>query len=189
MRRIAIVGILVSFVGSGCALGITAPRRGAPVSERPVCDTGRGGVVADGLFGTGIAVGGAGLLAENEAGAGLAMVAVGGLLIASAVRGNNAANACEKAVTAYAGYVTQLERERRIAKQQRGGRARAPTVTVPAAFEPMERTPQALPTPKQAAEARVQPVPPTPAPAPAAERDEPDTRGEGDWSAFWEEVP
>jgi hypothetical protein len=173
---------------SGCALAIKGPDPDRPRGEVPHCDTGKGSVGLDTVAGSMFGLGAIAALADGEEGTGLALAAVGGLFIASAVRGNSSANACRAAYTEYnVAYQQRLREPPRpvarptVAKQPRPIEpAPAPIENLEPAPEPQQPTPQ-IPRPETYGTPRPPPPKKPPATKPAETED--------DWSAFWKEAP
>jgi hypothetical protein len=180
---------------SGCSLTIKGPDPDRPRNEVPHCDTGKGSVGLDAVASAMFGLGSIAALADGEEGTGLALAAVGGLFVASAVRGNTAANDCRAAYGEYNVAYQQMLRqpprpEPRPAERPRPTVARKPAVVepppAPAPPEPPVETvepapvPQ-VPRPETYGTPRPPPATKKPAPKPA------DT--EDDWSAFWKEAP
>lgn len=181
MRRF--VAALAVMALGGCSLGIQGPAKHASLAETPKCDTGRGAVFADGVFGTGFGIGGIAGLANDESGLGLTSLVFGGLLIAAAVHGNGQASACQRAIVEHDQYVAGL-RDRDDERAQ---------VADDAPADDDGPVPM-LPTPAVAAKALVagdKPVVAQPAAQPApAPQPEPEAQPDTDeWSAFWEAAP
>jgi hypothetical protein len=118
----------------GCSLGIQGPPPNLPVSEAPRCDTGQGGVFADGVIAVSAGVGGIAVMGEST-GAGLALLALGGLTALTARSGYRNATACEQAHTAHALWVAAERRERAAPPEPAPSvaAARIPTPAVAAA--------------------------------------------------------
>ena len=175
-----IAASVISALASGCALAITAPDPERPRLEIPKCDTGKGLVIADGLWGTLFGVAALAALANDESGPGVALGGVSALAFASAVRGHKAADNCRAALDDYQAAVREDVTTREIAAARRArervDHAQLPVRIAPQpplAVKPIRATPPAAPTPA--------PPPRAKRPAPAASDDE--------WSAFWKELP
>lgn len=187
---------IVVLIGAltGCSLAIDAPDPQRPRNEVPKCDTGKGAVGMDGLMTTILGVASLAAFANDESGTGLALGAMGGLFLASAVRGNTAANECRAAFTDY-----------NLAYQQNLLRDDVRPTPVPVVAK---QKPKPKPTPDVQAPVEVQaeldpPTPPTvkpetyasPRPPPAAKKPVPQQppapkqADEDDWSDFWTEAP
>lgn len=134
----------------------------------------------------GLAIGGLAAIGEDAEGTGLALLAVGGLFVASAVRGNSAANECR---AANAEYNVAYMRERRTPPIV-DEREREPIVDERPRPRVVPRTPPAVAPAPEAPPVIANPspevVPATPAPPPAKQ---PPPADDDDWSAFWKEAP
>jgi hypothetical protein len=204
--------MFVSLLVSGCSLSIQGPAPDRPRHVIPSCDTGKGSVALDGVMGSLLAIGGISALSEDSEGAGLALLATAGLFVASAVRGNSAANECR---AAYSEYNLAYERARResVADLERTPAPRpmrrpppvkvepaspdvappevAPPEVPPVVAPPIIAPPVIAPTtkpaqPNPAQPNPAQPNPAQPTPAPPTKPASPD---DDDWSAFWKELP
>jgi hypothetical protein len=126
MRTVAL-SVAISVGATGCAVAAARGPEPGPVraDHRPDCNTGKGGVVADGLGATVLGISTLGLAAADEGGiAALTGLATVGL-IASAVAGSRSADRCSAALEDWEGLVlarrTQdLEDERREVRAARG---------------------------------------------------------------------
>ena len=179
---------------SGCALTIAGPDPERPRNEPPHCDSGKGAVGLDVVMSAMLGLGSIAAFADGEEGTGLALGAIGGLFVASAVRGNSSANACRGAYAEYSVAYQQMLRQERVT---RAVDAPPPVVRRPPAAKPepppepienlepapvAEQTPQ-VPRPETYSTPRP-PVAPKKPPPPAKRAD-----SEEDWSVFWKEVP
>lgn len=193
MRTVAFM-VAISVGATGCAVAAARGPEPGPVraDHRPECNTGKGGVVADGLGATVLGISTLGLAAADEGGiAALTGLATVGL-IASAVAGSRSADRCTAATQEWEGLLTarraeELEDERRSVRQARGVAVRPP----PPPAAPATPPPPAVvkpPPPAVVKPAVVRPT--TPAGADPGEGDGEDAAaaGDGDWSAFWREV-
>ena len=185
---------------SGCALTIRAPDPDRPRNEVPSCDTGKGSVGLDAVASVLFGLGSIAAFADGEEGTGLAFGALGGLFVASAVRGNSSANACRAAYSDYNVAYQQMLRQEPVARPV----DTRPRPTVARKPKPVELAPEPIAgqieTLEPAPVAEPQPVPqvprpeaygtprpaPTKKPAPAAKPAAPDDE---DWSVFWKEAP
>ena len=163
---------------AGCSLALTGPKPDRRLSERPDCDTGKGNVVLDGLFGTGFGVGTLAAVADGSTSAGVVLGLFGAAFIASAVRGNTVVDECREAFASFDGLDRAPMREDRVARRPRvEPAAEAPKVVPPpvaVAPPPAEERPPAV----------TAPVPPRVAPsAPPA------PKSAIEWQEFWKEVP
>ena len=191
-KSIPIVGLIVAL--TGCSLAIDAPDPQRPRNEVPKCDTGKGAVGMDGLMTTILGVASIAAFANDESGTGLALGAMGGLFLASAVRGNNAANDCRAAFTDYnLAYQQNLLRDDVrptpvVVKQKPKPKPKVepqPDVQAPVEVQ-AELDPPAPVKPETYASPRPQPPvvkKPAPPQPPAKQT------GEDDWSDFWTEAP
>lgn len=190
MRTVAFL-VAISVGATGCAVAAARGPEPGPVrvDHRPDCNTGKGGVVADGLGATVLGISTLGLAAADEG----AIAALTGLatagLIGSAVSGSRSADRCQAALEEWQGLLTarrveDLEEERRSVRAARGVEVRQPATT--AAATPPVVTPAVVKPTTPAA------VPSTPPPVAGTDEgdgeDEPAAAGDGDWSAFWREV-
>jgi hypothetical protein len=192
MRTVAL-SVAISVGATGCAVAAARGPEPGPVraDHRPDCNTGKGGVVADGLGATVLGISTLGLAAADEGGiAALTGLATVGL-IASAVAGSRSADRCSAALEDWEGLVlarrTQdLEDERREVRAARGVAVK-PTVKPPA---PVEPPPAVVTPPTTSPTTLVKPPPPRPPVADAGDDDaDADAdAADGDWSAFWREV-
>lgn len=189
-------------VAPGCALAIQGPDPEQPRREVPRCDTGKGAVVMDGLMTTVLGLGSLAAFADGAEGAGLAIGAAGALFLASAIRGNNAADDCREAFEAYAAlpprqhdpmFARDAEPARRPVAVRR---KRKPKRTEPASVTVPREPARPGPPPESIAPAYATPRPPErpsiaePAqPAPRRSTPAPPDPDAEDWSAFWEEAP
>ena len=99
-------------VASGCALTIQGPDPERPRNEPPKCDSGKGSVGLDAVMTAMLGLGSIAAFSDGEEGTGLALGAIGGLFVASAIRGNTAANACRAAYADYSvAYQQMLRRQ------------------------------------------------------------------------------
>jgi hypothetical protein len=195
MRTVAL-SVAISVGATGCAVAAARGPEPGPVraDHRPDCNTGKGGVVADGLGATVLGISTLGLAAADEGGiAALTGLATVGL-IASAVAGSRSADRCSAALEDWEGLVlarrTQdLEDERREARAARGVAVKPP-VKPPAPVEP----PPAVVATTTPTTTVVKPPPPPRSPVADAGDDDADAdadteaAADGDWSAFWREV-
>lgn len=201
MRTVAFM-VAISVGATGCAVAAARGPEPGPVraDHRPDCNTGKGGVVADGLGATVLGISTLGLAAADEG----AIAALTGLatagLIGSAVSGSRSADRCEAALEEWEGLLTarrveDAEEESRSVRAARGVAVRPPPATTaaatpptPAVVKPAVVTPTTPAVVKPTTPAVVKP--PTPAVADADEGDAEDgaAAGDGDWSAFWREV-
>jgi hypothetical protein len=159
---------------AGCSLALTGPKPDRRPSERPDCDTGKGNVVLDGLFGTGFAVGTLAAAADGSTDAGVVLGLLGAAFIASAVRGNTVVDECREAFASYDGLQQAPMPEDRVATRPRIAR---PVVVAPPPAEEEATVPTAPVAPT------VAPPPPPPPPTPPARKPA------SEWQEFWKEVP
>ena len=196
--------LAVVLLGSGCALAVSGPSPDRPRNEVPQCDTGKGLVAADGLWGTLFGVSSLAAFSNEETGVGVALGGITALFIASAMRGNNAANDCRNAFNEY-NVAIRDEQQRLLADRQPAVKVRPkkpkpvapPVEPPPPQAEPVEQTPEPAPEPapeytsprppqiKPVAKPE-KPEPAKPAPKP---RSKPQPPTDDDWSSFWKEVP
>lgn len=184
-RASAAALIALAISSGGCALIMQqGPKEDRAPREVPVCSTGRGGVVLDGiiasLLGAGALVG----LANDEPGVGLGLGAVAGIYTYSAVSGHKTASRCETAMKDYQAEMLIADDETPPAFRLRHPPVPAPQPPVAATAPPPRaagpRLEEAAPPPVE------EPVPeppaaePAPQPAPVPAPD--------DWSDFWVEV-
>jgi len=170
--RVAAVCLVALATGNaGCAIIMQQPpKANRAVGEAPVCSTGRGGVAIDGVLAALLGAGALAALANEEAGAALAIGAVGGLYAWSGLTGHRSASACEAAIEDY-----KIE----IAARRPAG----PPPPTPPEGPPIE---MAAPAEEEAIAAEeAPPAPPTAEPAPVAP---PPVQPSGRWSDFWIEV-
>ena len=157
----------------------------------------------DGLLTTILGVASIAAFANDESGTGLALGAMGGLFVASAIRGNTAANECRAAYTDYnLAYQQGLLRDERqtpvpVVAKKRPAKPKPPPVVTqlpeeeqqqPAGqidVEPVAPTPARPERVEPYSTPRPPPVkkPVTPPAKPAA------TDDDEDWSSFWTEAP
>ena len=176
MLRIALAGIVAVAIGeAGCAMIMQqAPRKNRAPGEVPVCSTGQGGVVLDGLLATVLGAGALIAFANDEPGAGIAVGAVTGVYTYSAVSGHRAATECEQAMGEYRTEVAARNVPRLRPVAPAAVAETSPTVELkrPEGPPPPVEEPVAAPAEEPPAE------PPAPQPVPAPR----------DWSDFWVEV-
>ena len=104
MRTVAFI-VAISAGATGCAVAAARGPEPGPVrvDKRPDCNTGKGGVVADGLGASVLGISTLGLAAADEGG----IAAITGLatvgLIASAVAGSRSADRCVEAQQTWEG--------------------------------------------------------------------------------------
>jgi hypothetical protein len=192
MRTVAL-SVAISVGATGCAVAAARGPEPGPVraDHRPDCNTGKGGVVADGLGATVLGISTLGLAAADEGGiAALTGLATVGL-IASAVAGSRSADRCSAALEDWEGLVlarrTQdLDDERREARAARGVAVKPPAKPP----VPVEPPPAVVTPPTTSPTTLVKPPPPRPPVADAGDDDaDADAdAADGDWSAFWREV-
>ena len=183
-------------------MAISGPQPDRSRNEVPQCDTGKGLVAADGLWGTLFGVASLAAFSNEEAGAGVALGAVTALFIASAARGNRAANECRDSFNEYNVAIRDADQRRLIADTQPAVRVRPkkkpkpvepPPEPVPQQVEPepapVVEEPQPEPAPEYSTPrpAPVKPAPPVAKPAPKPKPKPAPT--DDDWSSFWKEVP
>jgi hypothetical protein len=150
---------LIALCSTGCSLAMTRPDPDRPHDKTPVCDTGKGPVVIDGLMGGIMGITTLGMLGSSSSGAQSAAIIpaiIGAIYLGSAVHGNGVANECKKAMDDFAAAPPVEKEPPRIAH-----RKPKPVPTVAAAPAPV----------------------PVPVPAPA------EPPAEQPWSAFWKELP
>lgn len=175
MSRTRVAWIVALAIGeAGCAMIMQqAPKQHRAPGEVPVCSTGRGGVVLDGLLATILGAGALIAFANDEPGAGVALGAVGGVYTYSAVSGHRAASDCEDALRDYRTEVAARE-EPALRPAPPAPRPRPEGPPVEAAAVPAEPPP-----PEE------EPILAEPPPAP----EKPEAaRAPHDWSDFWVEV-
>jgi hypothetical protein len=177
---------------AGCSLALSGPDPHRPANTAPECDTGKGLVGVDGLFGAGFAIGSLAALGSDEGG----IAAITGLIsvafIASAVSGNSTVNECRADMAVFAGR-PELPPPRPEAEPPPAVASR------PAVKKPAQKPEATLdPEPEQPpAPATIEPPPlpvvarPTkPAkPAKPAAPAKPAPAPSDDWADFWTEVP
>lgn len=176
----------------GCSLSLSGPNPNRASNEVPACDTGKGLVGLDGVFGAALAVGALSAFGEDAPEAGVAVGLASVAFIAAAVRGNRLVNECRTALAEYgterpapapdAGFDASRSRSR--------SRVAGPP---PAPGDPYALGDgQPVPVSPPVAPAVVAPPPlraaPPPAPTPRAPQGAP-ADDEDDWSEFWMEVP
>ncbi|MBL8625744.1 MAG: hypothetical protein JNK64_30810 [Myxococcales bacterium] len=201
MRTVAFL-VAISVGATGCAVAAARGPEPGPVraDHRPDCNTGKGGVVADGLGATVLGISTLGLAAADEG----AIAALTGLatagLIGSAVAGSRSADRCQEALEEWEGLLTarrveELEDERRTVRAARGVAVRPPPATTAAVTPtpPVGKPPVVTPTTPPVVKPTTPPVvKPTPAADPGDgdgdDADDAAAAGDGDWSAFWREV-
>lgn len=189
MPRLAVAWIVALAIGEGgCAMIMQQPpKKNRAPREVPICSTGRGGVVLDGLLATALGVGALVAFANDEPGVGLALGAVTGVYGYSAVSGHRSADECEDAMREY--QIELAAREvpplRPAAPAVAATRPEGPPVEAaavqapePPPAEPPVEEPPAEEPPAEQPPAEQPPAAPAAAPAPAAR----------DWSDFWVEV-
>lgn len=159
---------IVLALSAGCSFALGGPDAQRPKGRPPQCDTGKGLVVVDALFATGLGIAAlslAGSSNSSEKDVALVPLIVGGLYAGAALRGNNVVNECRKAQDEFVADSEpppQMPPPRVVAKE-----ARAPEVA-----------PAAAPAPKPEPKPEPRPEPrPEPKPEP------------GPWSEFWKELP
>ncbi len=190
-------------VASGCALTIQGPDPERPRNEPPKCDSGKGSVGLDGVMTAMLGLGSIAAFSDGGEGTGLALGAVAGLFVASAVRGNSAANECRAAYTDYSVAYQQMLRQEPVARPVQlprprpvGAKKRPPAGAEPAPdpaqvenLEPAPSEPQQPQVPRPETYGTPRPVPSKPGepkkPPPAKRTDASDD----DWSSFWKEAP
>jgi hypothetical protein len=158
MRTVAL-SVAISVGATGCAVAAARGPEPGPVraDHRPDCNTGKGGVVADGLGATVLGISTLGLAAADEGGiAALTGLATVGL-IASAVAGSRSADRCSAALEDWEGLVlarrTQdLADERREARAARGVAVKPPAKP-PVPVEPPPAVVTTTPTDRRQAAA------------------------------------
>jgi hypothetical protein len=194
---VAFVRCLASFIlvvaVSGCSLAIDAADPQRPRNEVPKCDTGKGLVAMDGLMATLFGVTSLAAFSDDASGAGLALAAAGGLFVASAVRGNNAANSCRGAYDEYNASIRSIQRQQYVEAQPPRPAVKlkkpkpkpAPPPEQPEVPVEEQQPPADVPpeyaAPRPPAQKPIAKQPPAPK-APA----DPDAE---DWSSFWKELP
>jgi hypothetical protein len=197
------LGVLL--LSSGCAFGLTGPDPDRPSTTAPECDTGKGLVVLDSVMAVTAGIVALSLTSESEPVA-LVPLAIGGLYLGGAIKGNNSVNRCRKAMGEYESYMAARDTEdvpRRVrapAPEVSAAAATAPAAS--AAPAPVAPVPGPTPTPAMTtpaaptavvsapAPAPAGPVAPTPVAKPAAKRatPAPAKHDDDDWSDFWKEV-
>lgn len=203
MGRNRSLHVLAFLALSGCSLGIAAPDPARPPSQVPRCDTGKTAVALDGILATGLTLGAVAAFDQDENSSGLALLAVGGLFLASAFRGNSAANACHAAFESYTGTLEARRRAPIVDEPQPPIAQPQPPIAQPPIVQPQPpitqppppiaqpQPPIAQPQPAPAVEAPppvVASPAPTRTPAPPPKR-APTSEADDDWSAFWKELP
>jgi hypothetical protein len=193
-------------VASGCALTIQAPDPERPRNEPPKCDSGKGSVGLDGVMTALFGLGSIAAFADGEEGTGLALAAIGGLFVASAVRGNSAANACRAAYGEYSLAYQQMLRQEPIAQPIDPHPRPRPVVArkkpprpvaqpVPEVAPPIENLDPAPTVVEQPQIPRPETYgTPRPASKPGEPKKPPPKRhrtdaNDEDWSSFWKEAP
>jgi len=186
-------GVLIAALSGGCSLSLRGPDPLRSAYVAPSCDTGKGAVAADWVFG-----GLAATIALSALGADAGEVAAVSALtsvafIASAARGNGVVNNCRAELAAYSPPAATPDEMAR--RPRRPGPAAAPQ-----RFEDPYADPAELPAhrigAKPAAAATATPTVAIPVPAPAAPQPgkpapmkPPPPPVADDWSDFWTEVP
>jgi hypothetical protein len=181
---------------AGCSLALSGPEANRPRSKAPECDTGKGLIALDGVFGSVFATSALVALSEDAE----SVAAVTGLIAAAylgaAFRGNTKVNECRDALAVYN---TQTPYDPGPEEPTVATRPSAPARTAepaPSALPPEYAQPQppAVTPPPVAA-----PVPPPPSPIKtvppwkesktAPPRPVRTVDAPADWRDFWTEVP
>jgi hypothetical protein len=177
------LAIFLSLLVGGCSLSIQGPAPDRPRHLVPACDTGKGSVALDGIMATGLGIGAFAALDEDAEGTGLALLATAGLFVASAIRGNGAANECRVAYGEYNAAYMRARRQESVGELPRPPAPRPIVKRPPAEVEPEVPPVVASPEPAPAYATPRPSTPPKPAPPPKPDPDD------DDWSAFWKEAP
>jgi len=178
MPRIAVAWVVAVAIGeAGCAMIMQQPpKKNRAAGEVPVCSTGRGGVVLDGLLATVLGAGALIAFANEEAGAGVAVGAVAGVYGYSAVSGHRSASECEDALRDYKTELAAREvvppRPPAAAPSNPAGPPAEVAPPAPPPAPPAEELPPAEEPVASEPPAQAPPAPPPPR----------------DWSDFWVEV-
>lgn len=185
-----IASSLLAVLASGCALAITAPAPDRQRFDMPKCDTGKGLVVADGLWGTLFGIAALAAMSNDEAGPGLTLGGVSALAFASAVRGNRAADECSTALVDYQAAIREELTARKLVAERRP-RERVAPAQLPLRVEP--RPSAAAPVATGEPPSKPEPIEAEPSPRatpPVEAAPSPSPRpADDDWSAFWKELP
>jgi hypothetical protein len=190
--RATVVVLIAGTIGSGgCALMMKqSPKKDRGPGEVPICSSGRGGVVLDSIAAGLLGVGALVAIANDEAGAGVAMGAIGGLFTVSAVSGHRSASDCEEAAGEYQSEIMARGADSRSRVGTSSPPRSPPTEAgTDRAFELAPPVPVADPVSAPAPAPAAAPAPPPPAPAAAPAPPPPaPPRTRRDWSDFWIEV-
>jgi outer membrane biosynthesis protein TonB len=149
----------------------------------------------DGLMTAVLGIASIAAFADDSSGAGLALGATSGLFLASALRGNTAANQCS---AAHAEYTAMRQRApidvqdpppRMVIRRQTKPKPK-PVQPVEPALEPDQPAPPVDEPPPEVAPPYAAPRPPNvkPADSPKPTKKPPEPTDE-DWGAFWKETP
>jgi hypothetical protein len=157
MTRWCIVLVFVT----GCSFSLDGPDPKRPAHTAPMCETGKGRVLTDGILATTLALTTVSVGATNGAAAIIPAV-IGAVFVASAIHGNNTVEDCRKANAEYAAATVDETPQR-------------PVVADPS-FEPPPPSPVPVAPPQQPQPTPAAPPPPAAVPATAM------------WAAFWKEV-
>ncbi|HEY4178914.1 MAG TPA: hypothetical protein VGM90_18835 [Kofleriaceae bacterium] len=199
VRRLTAPIALASALGiaPACALTLDGPRPERLISERPVCDTSKGLVGADGVVGGLLGISAIGV-ADSSTGAAIVMGLVATAFVASAVHGNGVVDECNDASSAwnhdYASGRLNVP-DQRVANGALRMRQRPPVEGPPVMRPPVVRQqPPIMVAPP--------PAPVTVEPPPEPEQSSPPpqvvkqpvqvpakAKDTGEWSSFWEETP
>ena len=134
--------------------------------------------------------------ADGEEGAGLAFGLTGGLFLASALRGNNAANDCRAAFDEYNVAYNNAVRQQQLVVQEQEPQPVKPKKSPPKPTEPaIVEPPPVVDPPVEEAREEIAPPYATPRPPPAKPVVEPKKptkpatpADDDDWGAFWKET-
>ena len=172
---------LIAMLG-GCALSLSGPDPKRARNRRPVCDEGKGLVAVDATGAALLGIAGLAILGEGEV-AGLVPIALGGLLVLSAVSGSKTVNECRAAIALFEG-AGDRERDPRDAAGPPGAIAGGgDALSLPGVAAPKQLP--ARPRPEPAVAAPDDDGEPA---EPAAEPAEPAAPGADAWADFWKEV-
>lgn len=149
---------VLAFV-TGCSFSLDGPDPKRPAHTAPMCETGKGRVLTDGILASTMAVTTVSLGASSGAAA-LIPAVIGAVFVGSAIHGNNAVEDCRKANAEFAALDETPQR---------------PVIADPS-FEPPRPSPVPVVAPQQPPPTPA--APPLPAAAPATDM----------WAAFWKEV-
>lgn len=152
---------------AGCSFSLSGPPKDRRLSERPVCDLGKGPVVVDSVVGAGLGLGALASVDDGSTGTAVALGLLGAGFILAAASGSSTVDDCRTATASYES-LQDVRDERAAAKRA------------------MPQAPSVIPPPAVVAPPASAPVPVAPARVPAAP---PSPRPVNAWEQFWKEVP